>query len=177
MSYTNPNVSEILACTTGIIGKHFAKSYLNLAKGKFRFRHKRNATRDDAQELRDIFEADWVDYYVYRPIREKENREKGKPIWEYGCKFKIDVYNSMCRFIEYKYAKDIVKYGYSMKQCCADIMEEKGFKLMETHIIDNDLLDEYKKFIKINRKTLKKHFGSGYSDFSHLAYNGVTDDF
>jgi len=64
MSHKNPNPTEILKCTTGKIGHHLGKSYLNLAKGHFFRLHERKATLDDAQELRDLFENQWLEYYT-----------------------------------------------------------------------------------------------------------------
>lgn len=191
MSIKNPTVKEVLGCTTGQIGEHFCKSYLQLAKMEFRKKHRRCPTIADAQEVRDFYESQWVDYYIHKPAREKENRRKGRPIWEFGCYLRIDVYAVMCRFFEFKYGEfidcpdrsysdqwyDIAldKYGY-YKNSCGDILKEKGIEFMETFIIDSGLLEEWKSFAQ-KVKSKYPYYKRTYQDFSHLAYNNVADDF
>lgn len=179
MSQKNPNYKEILACTTGVIGRYFCKSYLNLAKMEFRKKHRRCPTIADAQEIRDIYENQWVDYYIHKPARERANREKGRPIWQYGCTLKIDVFEMMCRFMEFMfsdfYPPNHVGKVYP-KKSCGDIMKEKNIEFLETFIVDNNLLDDWKKFATVKRKEYP-WYRRTYQDYSHLAYNGVTDDF
>lgn len=178
MSHKNPTVAEILAITTGKIGKHFHKSYLNLAKMAFNSKHKHWPTLDNAQELRDIYEEQWYDYYVGKPQREKQNKIIGKPIWDYTKQFRRDTYNAMCRFLEFKYSefKNNGSFDYPVDSA-GDIMKEKNIEFMETHIMENNLLDEYKQFVLERKTTLMAYFKPVYQDYSHLAYNGVTDDF
>ena len=53
----------------------------------------------------------------------------------------------------------------------------EGIIYVETFIVDNNLIEEFEKFIRDNHKNLNKYFKPRYIDYSHLAYNGVTDDF
>lgn len=165
MSQLNPNVTEILLCTEGIIGSHLCKSYLNLAKAEFFRTNGRKATLDDAQALRDLFEAQWVNWYIHRPERERLEKILAKPIWDFGIPLKIDVHSSMCKFL-------ISKLGYNFGEKTPEIKEYN----YGTYIIKNNLLEEYKSFVLSNRKDIPKYRKPEYVDFGHLAYNGVTDD-
>lgn len=181
MSEKHPNVNDVLRNSTGIeeMRKHLCRSYLNLAKQDFWRKNNRHAILTDAQELYDIYEAQWRDYYIDKPIREAENKKVGEPIWRYGKSLGIDVYDSMCRFLESTYPAYRFTVGGEMYNAmtAARVCEEKGIEFMETYIMNNDLLESYKKFVSDHRNTLKKYFKPTYTDYSHLAYNGVTDDF
>lgn len=187
-------VKDVLANSTGneIMRSHLCKSYLQLALKAFCKTHG-HYPKDisSAQEIYDLYENQWIDHYIYRPAREQENRKNGMPIWHYGCSIKVDVYSVMCRFIEYKFADwvdcpdrsyskqwynaGLGRYGY-YKNSCGDIMKEKKIEFLETFIIEQGLLTEWKDFAYKVRKEYP-HYRRTYQDFSHLAYNNVTDDF
>lgn len=184
------NYTVVLNNSKGLLGKYFCKSYYNLARKDFILKHGRQPEIEDAQEVRDLFEEKWHDYYIGKPTREKLNREKCKEVWRHGIKYKVDVFAAMCRFIEYKYSEFIEykppvyssqlnkitdKHGYHTKSC-GDLMKEKNIEFLDGHIIDNGLLNDWKEFIDKNHKVLNKHFKPTYTDYSALAYNGVADD-
>jgi hypothetical protein len=159
--------------------KHLCKSYIQLANKEFKRKHDRWPDKQDSQELYDIYENQWRDYYVEKPLREKLNKEKGRQLWQHGIKYRVDVYYALCRFIELKYGTLIKgKYGNQYyEKSCGELCKEMGIEFMESHIVDNGLTSEWKQFIDNNHTTLKKHHKREYVDYSHLAYNGVTDDF
>lgn len=166
MSQINPTVSEILNNSTGVIGKHLCKSYLNLAKGDFFKKHNRKANLDDAQELRNLYEVRWIDYYIHRPERARIEREISQPIWDFGCSLKIDVSTSMCYFL-------IDRLGYDFTKNYPEIKEYN----YGTYIINNGLFEDYKAYVSTNISKIPRYRKREYIDFGHLAYNGVTNDF
>lgn len=176
-----PTVTYMLNNTTGLpeMRKYLCRSYVQLANKEFKKQFGRWPENEDAQVLYDIYEAEWRDWYIDKPLREKKNREIGKPIWQYGIRYRIDVYAGLCRFIEYKYGTLITgKYGNQYyDKSCADICEEMDIRYMETHIIEKGLLNEWKAYVDNFHSTLPKYSKRGYVDYSHLAYNGVADDF
>lgn len=174
------NHNKILQLTTGNekLRRHFCKSYLHLAKVEFKKQNKRWPEPEDAQAVYDLYETQWRDWYIDRPERERVNRIKGRPLWQYAIQFRLDVYASLCRFIEFKYGRLVTgKYGnvYPEKSC-GDILKEMGIELMETHIIDNGLAEEYYQFIDDNKATLSKWFKAKFQDYSDMAYNNSSDD-
>jgi len=169
----------ILANTTGDpeMRKHLCKSYIRLAAVEFIKKRGHWPTKENAQEVYNIYESQWRDHYIDKPNRTERNRVVGRPIWQYGCSIKIDVYASMCRFMEFKYTVHITnQHGNTYpEKNCAKILEEMKIEFMEAHIMENGLFDQWKTFALSNRSKFHYHKGS-YSDFGHLAYNGVTDD-
>ena len=65
--------------------------------------------------------------------------------------------------------------GY-FSNSCADICKEMSIQNHQLYVVEN-YLDEFKQFIEQNHKVLKKHHKPDHTDYSPLAYNGVTDDF
>lgn len=181
MSDKNPNVNDVLTNSIGIteMRNQLCKSYLNLAKGEFFRKYKRKATTEDSQVLYDLYEAQWRNSIIDKPLREKANREKGRGVWRIGIKYKIDVYHAMCRFVEYKYSTLVTgKYGNTYyDKSCADLLKEMNIEFMESHIVDNGLLKDWEAFVNERKEQLPKYRKARYVDYSHLAYNGVTDDF
>lgn len=192
MSYKNPNCAEILALVEDKkdMEKHFCKNYLQLAKREFSLSNGRKATLDDYQVLYDLYVNQWIDYYILKPQRVKENRELGRPIWQIGCKYGIDVYTCMCRFIEVCFSKFVEKPEFSSTHyniyfkkkgyivtSCAEIMKQKGYEFPESLIIEEGLLDNWNKFVSENWETLPKYHKRAWVDYSSMAYNGVANDF
>lgn len=63
MSHKNPNHNEVKNTANFKHSSHYNKSCHNLAKAEFKETHGRNATADDAQELGNIFEKQFSNYY------------------------------------------------------------------------------------------------------------------
>ena len=134
-----------------------------------------------------------------KKIQDKIDYKKVSNLYKICIPFKIDCYSASARFIEYKYSEFIEcpdrkpsnplykeedgyfynhimkKTGY-FKKCCANLMKELNICNHQLHIVENHI-EEFKKFIYDHNKVLKKHVRNNYIDYSHLAYNGVTDDF
>jgi hypothetical protein len=161
MSHKNPTVSEILKSTTGIIGGHLHKSYLDLAKARFYKLNQRRPTLDDAQALRDTYEEMWMDYYIERPKRFQLEKILAEPIWTYGCSLHVDVKKSMITFL-----RDIPGFTFDGN------VKESNYG---TYIVQNNLFEDWKEFVYKRRYSLR-YVRQTYVDFSALAYNGVTED-
>ena len=162
MSYKNPNVNDVINNSIDLfdMSKYLHKSYLNIAKYKLRRKLGRKPNLDDAQQLFDIFVDDWRNYYKRKPLLEKLYKEKAKPIWEFGCKIHISVKDSTREFVRSinPEFKDIYDYHY------------------DSWIIRNNKFEEYKDFCIKNKKKFP-YRRETYVDYSHLAYNGVANDF
>lgn len=140
-------------------------------------------------------------------IQERENKAKQDKIiynkvsilYKICIPHKVDCYAASCRFMEYKFStfvecpdripkntKYTEKEGYwynnimnktgYFKKNCNDICKDMQILNHEEYIVDN-LLGEFKEFINTKHKILNKHFKRIYVDYSHQAYNGVTEDF
>lgn len=196
MSYNNPNVKEIISIIETDYPEmkdHLHKSYLNLAKYEFYRRHKRKATLDDAQELFNIYQEQWLDYYVFRIPRENQQyRMLAKTIYRPLIHTKRDLTKSARMFLQYKFGKfvecpDRDNYWldpFINKKGYYDGLTVKinpGHEPMLLFIVDNGLTEEFKEWVIKHKSILPKHRSVRSSscsiDFSHLAYNGVTDDF
>lgn len=163
MSQNNPNVNDILAVTTGKIGKYFHKSYLNLAKKEFHQKYGKKASLDDAQELRDMFEAQWVNYYS-KYEAERLNDKYGRQFYSFCVPIRVDVDRAVQLFLD---PDNIVE-------------EQEQAKLYPfTYIVEKGLFEAFKEYATLNKVLLKHIYKRHdyYPDFSHLAYNGVTEDF
>lgn len=169
----------ILQNTTGDpeMRKHLCKSYIRLAAVEFKKKHGRWPVKTDAQDVFDIYATQWRNHYIDRPAREARNRIVGNPIWQYGCSIKIDIFSSMCRFIEFKYSRLITtQFNSYYEKSAGVLMEEMKIEFLETHIMENNLFEQWKTFAFGNRSNFPYRKPS-YTDYSHLAYSGVTDDF
>lgn len=193
MSYNNPNYNEILTVITTEypeMKKHFCKSYLNLALGKFFKEYKRKANLDDAQVLFDLYQEEWLDYYIFKPQRDREIYNKLRPLYKELIHTKRNIYEAACRFIEYKLGEFIEtpdrtdywlnkfnnKLGY-YKDSCGDILEKLNYKESPVLFVNDNYRQEFINWVISNKKNIKQHYKNNYIDYSHLAYNGVTDDF
>lgn len=131
---------------------------------------------------------------------EKENRriyQLVSPMYKFCSKFKIDCYSACCRFLEYKYGafletpdrlpyKSLEKDGYwwnaimnktgYFKDSAGDICKRMNINHIEYYILMNDI-DEFYKWIVINKRNLNKHFKSSYVDYSSMAYNNSSDNY
>lgn len=164
MSFKNPTAAEII----DYMGNHpmveeMNKTYLNAAKNQFYRKHcKAKPTLDDAEELVTLFLIIWKHRNVTIPKIKARQKAYATEIWNVGCYLKVDVKKSTLAFVrelnptfdkvyDFDYAAWIGRYG----------MEK-----------------EYRAFCKKNRaKFPYKKQRNSYPDYSHLAYNGVTDDF
>ena len=161
MSYKNPTVTEVLANSVDNfnMSKHFHKSYLNLAKGKFHREQGRKATLDDAQELFYTYVVMRKHDHITKPLLNKMHRKIGMPVWEFGCKIRIDVQRSTCEFVRVHNPtfKGVFDYNYA------------------SWIIRNNLFTEYVKYAKTNKSMFRYH-KPRYVDYSHMAYNNSSDN-
>jgi len=163
--------------------RYFCKSYLSTANREFAKRHPNTPVSvEQSQAIYDIYEEQWSEYYVLRPQREKENKKKCEPLWNYGKSLHIDVYAACCRFIEHIYCKEWQDHwdgNRYAKISCGDIMKERNIEFQDGHIMDMGLLEDFKKWVKENKgtKLILAYHKPTYTDYSHLAYNGVTEDF
>jgi len=131
-------------------------------------------------------------------IQDKLDYKKISVLYRICIPFKVDCYSACCRFIEWKFCefiptpdrlpiapyKEEQGYWYNhimkttgyFKESCGNWCKKTGTCNHQLYIVEN-LLDEFKQFIKKNYKVLDKYRKSKYVDYSHLAYNGVTNDF
>lgn len=162
MSYNNPNVSEVINNSTCYrnMTKYLHKSYLNLARVKFITLYSRRPNIEDSEELMRLFGLQWYDYYINNPRREKLYREYTKELWAYGIALSVCVQSSTLEFVRQHNPQFIGVWHYHY----------------DVYILKNNMFEQYKQYIQLNRK--KFHYRKRrYVDFSHLAYNGVADDF
>lgn len=153
--------------------------------------------REDSESIAKI-------YLLQEKERKLEDLEKKKieieisELYRICVPFKVDCYTAGCRFMEIIYSKFIEtpdripiapykesdghffnkilqKTGYHEKSC-ACIMKDMGIKNHLKFILDNHK-EDFIKFIHSKHKVLNKHFRIRYVDYSHLAYNGVSNDF
>lgn len=192
MSFNNPNHNEVreqATCYTRM-KKHYCKSHHNLAKYKFLKVYKRKPTLDDVNTLFKLFVEDWYDYYIIKPAMDKLWYKALTPIYRKIIPTRVDVYNAACRYVEfitpgsfvecpdrtdYSYNPIYKKRGYT-KLSCGDILENQRQGDPVRWIYKNKHSEAFITWVYKNKKHLAKHHKS-YQDFSHLAYNGVTDDF
>lgn len=116
-------------------------------------------------------------------------RKNNNQIYKLLLHTKRDIYACGCRFLEYKYSEfkpqDYKssanfkvfnqKYGYYVNSA-ADIIKSKNIQ----NVLDFIALNHLKEFVALVKKyknQLPKHHKSTYINFSHLAFNGITDDF
>lgn len=138
---------------------------------------------------------------------QKEKKEKAKQdkitykkvskLYRICIPYKVDCYNACCRFMEYKYSEfvhtpdripkqeeeskgcwynHIMKSTGYYKESCGAITERLKIDNFQWHIFKN-CFEEFKDFIIKNNKVLKKHYKDIWQDYSHLAYNNISDDF
>lgn len=161
--------------------------------------NKRKLDRElDSKKLAGIY-LDLVEKRNEKIKKDKITYNKVTNLYKICIPFKVDCYAASCRFMEYKFSTFIEcpdripsnpkynekegywynritdKTGYFEKSC-ADICKDMGINNHEEYIVDN-LLKEFKIFITNKHKILDKYFKRTFADYSHLAYNGVTDDF
>lgn len=163
MSYKNPTTTEIKGVVKDPFDmkQYFHKSYLNLAKTAFYHAHnKRNATLDDAQELFDHFVFQWRHWYKGHLKLKSAHKRVETPLWDWACARSIDVKASTLAFIQ--------MYNPKFHMCYDDFYG--------SWIIRKGMFEEYKKFALGNKKKFK-YYGPSYVDYSHLAYNGITESF
>lgn len=191
MSYNNPNHNEVRenANCYERMKKHYCKSYHNLALSNFRYKYKRKATLDDVNEVFKIFVNEWYDYYIIKPKMKKLWYKSLLPMYRRIIPIKVDVYAAACRYVEYITPGSFVECPDRTDYWYDPLYKKKGYieksadgilkdtKLSpEQWIYKNKKVDEFVDWVYKNKKHLKKHH-KGYTDFSHLAYNGVADDF
>lgn len=114
---------------------------------------------------------------LLREEQEKEQeqqrlRNKCKPVWREICKYRVRWFESICKFISYKYARHI---KWSLYESPADIQRRLWFNCFEEHILDEWLLGEFVQYIKDNKKDLR-YYRPNYTDYSSQAYNNSSDD-
>lgn len=150
--------------------------------------------REDAKEAAEI----WLTILEERKqalIDERKREQSYSPLYRICVPFKVDCYNALCRFIEFKYSEFIYTPDRIPKN--PQFTEEQGywynsiikktgyFSKSCGHILNNQdprevvlpMIEEFKQFILNHHKVLKKYRKFEFKDYSHLAYNGVTDDF
>lgn len=175
MSHLNPNPTDILKCTTGVIGHHLGKSYLNLAKGQFHKIHGRKATLDDAQELRDLFEAQWLPYYTLeesergtaeirpRPthrVRDLKGK-KGKVVFQKNKLTTSKIRRELAILVESK-----KQYGMKPEEALNQSRQE----------INNKYGRDWRTKYETQSQSYDDWWGECNMDGS-FAYNGCTEDF
>lgn len=162
MSFKHPSVGEVInnSSNNRDMVKYFCKDYLNLAKTAFHREHKRAATIEDSEELFQIFSAQWRYHYIEAPKREKQCIKISSPLWQFGCSLRISVKNSTREFVRTVNPsfENVFNYHY------------------DAWIMENGYFTQYMKFCKENKDKFP-YRRERYIDFSHLAYNGVTDNF
>lgn len=197
MSDKRPNTAEILARSTKKypeMAKYLCKSLINLARSKFRKMHGRNASIEDSQEIWDIFEASWVDYYIHGPIEKKRRyaivRDAIYRPLIYTHRIKVDIQSAATDFLRYK----LLNFIETPDRIPPNRPEEKGYwydKILKktgylagtidirdkTWYIYENHLDEFIDWVIEHKDSLSKPRKSEFIDYSELAYNGVTDDF
>lgn len=172
MSYVNPTITEVLSVTKPRKYKNkikLGRSCFNAIKGNFRHQKGYNPTLDDAEELLDLCIKDYYFRYVIEPERLRIEKQNFFILLKEVKQYNIDVKKSAIRFLS---PKDVFKdyfrsppktEGIPLNGCC-------------TYIVENNLIEEWKSFAVHNKQEFK-YYRPTYQDFSHLAYNGVTDDF
>ena len=170
----------------------------NIGTIRFRLKLDRKLTPEDAEMV--------AKEYLKKIEEDKtEAREKKRvyhlinPMYKHCIKYKVDCYSACCRFLEYRYSnfietpdrvpsnpkfkenegyywnKFMKKTGY-FQLSAADICKELDIKDMQLYIF-NQHFKEFCDWVDEHKKVLNKHHRQRWVDYSHLAYNGVTEDF
>jgi hypothetical protein len=162
MSYKNPNVTDVINNSTcyRTMTSYLGRNYLNLAKAQFGRTYERKACIEDSEDLMRIFALQWYDYYINNPKRERLYRAYSKPLWEYIKPLHVSVADSTREFVRQYNPEFIGVWNYHY----------------DVYILKNNLFEEYKKYVNSNKKKFP-YRRLKYVDYSHLAYNGVSNDF
>ena len=194
-----PNITSVLKYLPQNI--KFNKS--DLSECSFILRNKMDIKRKlDREQDSELIADTFLNLLKQRKSKIKEDEiiyKKVSALYHICVPFKVDCYNASCRFMEYKFCefiecpdripsnpkykeeegyywnKIMKKTGY-FKDSCGSITEKMNINNHEKYIVEN-LLEEFKQFVKTHHRVLKKYQKRKYIDYSHLAYNGATNDF
>ena len=139
-----------------------------------------------------------LDEQVLAIKKQKEIYKKLSELYKHCAQYKVDCYYTACRFVELKLSNFIEckdrmpfnqkeekgnwynvytrKTGYFEKSCYS-ILKEKNETKDPVEYVFNNFKEEFKEFVSLNYKILKKHHKNTYQDYSYLAFNNIADDF
>lgn len=130
------------------------KFYFSQCKFKFYTEHDKTSPKEsDVKEIMDIFESEFVPIII-RGEKEQLNKKRSHRFYAVGLPIKVDV-----------------------AKAAAEFTENQEFPF--SYIVENKLTSAFKLFMIDNKDRLKHKYVKrrSFSDYSHLAYNGVTEDF
>ena len=178
-------------------GTSFYKHNMSEVLYRLRLKDIVGITRENSKVIADEYLL-MLEEQKQKAKQDKINYKRISKLYRICIPYKVDCYHACCRFIEYKFCEFVLTpdrlptvpykeeqgywYNHIMKTTgyfkgsCGDWCEKTGNHNHQLYILEN-LLYEFKQFIKENHKILNKYRKRKYIDYSHLAYNGVTDDF